>query len=88
MLIRNNKNNLLDFLSENGFTPHIFDFESPANPKTSKQVTDSIKEYLPGRSKIKLLIGSDIFSITSLYETGDFLNGNDIINLYGIDETV
>ncbi|MBQ9941305.1 MAG: polysaccharide deacetylase family protein [Clostridia bacterium] len=88
LLIRNNKNNLLDFLSENGFTPHIFDFESPANPKTSKQVTDSIKEYLPGRSKIKLLIGSDIFSITSLYETGDFLNGNDIINLYGIDETV
>lgn len=86
--LENVTDNLNDLLVQNGFKIHSFNIHSPSNPKSSIAVSSAIASALPGVSVAKILMNSDIYSVSAIYETGRFINSHDIIKSYTIDETV
>lgn len=75
-------------LEQNGFNVHSFNIHSPSNPAYSGSVASAVTSALPGVSTAKILMASDMYSVSAVYEIGRFINSHDIIKKYTIDETV
>lgn len=75
-------------LERNGFNVHSFNITSPFNPSSSKIVASAVTSALPGVSTAKILMQSDMYSVSAIYEIGRFINSHDIIHSREIDETI
>lgn len=81
-------NDLNKQLVQNGFTVHSFNIHSPSKPSSSRAAASAVISALPGISTAKILMKSDMYSVAAIYEIGKFINSNDIIKTYAVDETV
>jgi len=86
--LENADDSLNGLLVQNGFKVHSFNILSPSAPKNSSAVVSAVTSALPGVSIAKILMKSDMYSVSAIYETGRFINSHDIIKTYTIDETV